>query len=124
MAPSITQTKALLRPRGWFNEREEKILVNRLLRDDPAKSTMHNRQGLTFKLYWKALMEYDTWPLYLVSLLARIPGHVPDTYFTLILRALKFSTTDTNLLTIPPYIAFLLTVRWRLTFPISNSIFS
>lgn len=111
LAPSITQTKARHRPRGWFSEREEKILVNRLLRDDPAKSTMHNRQAMTLKLYWQALCEYDTWPLYLISLIARIPAFVPDVYFTLILRGLRFTTTQSNLLTIPPYIAYLFAVR-------------
>lgn len=115
LAPSITQTKARYRPRGWFSEREEKILVNRLLRDDPAKSTMHNRQAMTAKLYWQALCEYDTWPLYLISLIARIPAFVPDVYFTLILRGLRFTTTQSNLLTIPPYIAYLFAVRSSLS---------
>lgn len=111
MAPSITQTKTRLRPHGWFDEREEKILVNRLLRDDPAKSTMHNRQRMTLRLYWQTLCECDTWPLYFISLIARVPSFVPDLYFTLILRGLKFSTTDSNLLSIPPYAGFLFTVR-------------
>lgn len=59
MIPSITQTKSWLRPKGWFNEHEEKILVNRLLRDDPAKSSMDNRQAVTPKALWKALRDYD-----------------------------------------------------------------
>src|ERR1700755_187721 len=49
---SPTQTsrhglKGALRPKhGWFTEREEYILVTRILLDDPGKATMHNRQGL------------------------------------------------------------------------------
>jgi predicted MFS family arabinose efflux permease len=48
LPPSPTQTKrhgikGALRPKeGWFTEREEIIMVNRVLRDDPGKATMHN----------------------------------------------------------------------------------
>lgn len=37
MAPSSTQTKTWFRPKGWFTEREEVIIVNKVLRDDPTK---------------------------------------------------------------------------------------
>jgi len=37
MPPSPTQTKTWFRPNGWFTEREEIIIVNRILRDDPTK---------------------------------------------------------------------------------------
>lgn len=59
MVPSITQTKKWCCPKGWFTEREEKILVNRLLRDDPGKSTLGNRQMLTLRMYWDALCDYN-----------------------------------------------------------------
>lgn len=59
MVPSVTQTKSRLSPRGWFTPDEEKILVNRLLRDDPSKSTMDNRQGVRPKMLWKALCDYN-----------------------------------------------------------------
>lgn len=43
---SPTQTAGYFRgAKGWFTEREETIIVNRILRDDPSKSDMHNRQG-------------------------------------------------------------------------------
>ena len=45
---SVVHTKSLLCPRQWYTEREESIMINRLLRDDPAK-------GLT------ALKEPATW---------------------------------------------------------------
>ena len=37
MPPSPTQTKTWFRPKGWFTEREEVIIVNKVLRDDPTK---------------------------------------------------------------------------------------
>lgn len=36
---SAVQTKAWFRPNGWFNDREVKIVVNRILRDDPTKGS-------------------------------------------------------------------------------------
>jgi hypothetical protein len=37
MPPSPTHTKTWFRPNGWFTEREETIVVSRVLRDDPTK---------------------------------------------------------------------------------------
>ncbi|KAG8739351.1 hypothetical protein FRC12_016350, partial [Ceratobasidium sp. 428] len=64
MPAGPTQTKAWFRPKGWFNDREEVIMVNRVLRDDPSKSDMHNRQGLTPKMIWQSLCDWHMWPLY------------------------------------------------------------
>lgn len=44
MPPGPCQTKSWFRGKdGWFNEHEEYIMVNRLLRDDPSKGDMNNR---------------------------------------------------------------------------------
>lgn len=63
---SISQTAGRGRGKGWFTEREEKILVNRLLRDDPSKGDMHNRKAVGPARLWKCLKDYDLWPLYMV----------------------------------------------------------
>lgn len=66
---SRTSFKGLFRPRsGWFFVREETIIVTRILRDDPNKATMHNRQGLSLSRYKKALTDYGLWPIYLLGL--------------------------------------------------------
>ena len=59
---SASQTKGIVRGKnGWFTEREEVIIVTRVIRDDPGKATMHNRQGLSLGLLWDALTDYDMW---------------------------------------------------------------
>ena len=100
---------------GWFTEHEEKILVNRLLRDDPSKGDMHNRQAVNLPLLWKALKDYDLWPLYLLGLTSFIPATPPQNYLTLILKNMGFSTFQSNLLTIPSQFAYgvqLLVITW------------
>jgi len=111
---SPTQTargkyKGLLRPKqGWFTEEEETIMVTRVLLDDPGKATMHNRQGLSWSLFWKALTDYHLWPIYLLGLSWSIPVTPPQAYMTLTCKALGFNTFETNLLTIPAYTLFII----------------
>ncbi len=101
MPASAVQTKTWFRPKGWFTDREVGIVVNRVLRDDPSKGDMHNRQAITFKRLWEALKDYDLWPIYAIGLIEFIPSNPPVTYITLTLRGLGFSPFTTNLLTIP-----------------------
>ncbi|THH33153.1 hypothetical protein EUX98_g1048 [Antrodiella citrinella] len=110
MPPSPTQTKAWYRPNGWFNEREEVIMVNRVLRDDPSKSDMHNREGLKFSKMISVLMDWRMWPLYALGLTHMIPVGPPATYLTLSLRNLGFNTTESNLLTIPSTVLGIITL--------------
>lgn len=101
MPASAVQTKTWFRPKGWFTDRETLIVVNRVLRDDPSKGDMHNRQAITPKRLWDGLADYHMWPIYALGLVCYIPQAPPKTYLTLILRSLGFSTVTTNLLTIP-----------------------
>ncbi|KAK4448891.1 major facilitator superfamily domain-containing protein [Podospora aff. communis PSN243] len=101
MVASPTQTKSWWNKQGWFTEREEVIMVNRILRDDPSKGDMHNRQAVDFKLLWASLKDYDLWPLYIIGMCFLIPAGPPDAYLTLTLRNLGFGTFDSNLLSIP-----------------------
>jgi hypothetical protein len=106
--PSPTQTAGRFRGKSWFNEREEKIMVNRVIRDDPSKGSMHNRQAVTPKLLWEALCDYDMWPIYLLGLSWMIPPTPAGSYITLELTSLGFNTFQTNLLTIPAYVIFII----------------
>ncbi|KAM0748405.1 MFS general substrate transporter [Meredithblackwellia eburnea MCA 4105] len=109
LPPSPTQTKGSIRGKdGWFNEREETIIVTRVLRDDPTKSSMHNRQAIGFIDLWKSFTDFDHWPLYALGLTTFIAAGTVNAYFTLILKSLGFSTFHTNLLIIPSQVLFIL----------------
>jgi hypothetical protein len=72
-----------------------------VIRDDPGKAGMHNRQPLTVKMIFKCLGDYDMYPLYLIGLLFGIPGYPVGNYLTLSLKSLGFNVVQTNLLNIP-----------------------
>lgn len=109
---SPTQTKTLLSRNGWFNEREEKIMVNRVLRDDPGKGDMHNRQALSPKLLLKAFSDFDLLPIYIIGLTWGLPTSPSQQYITLQLKSLGFDTFQTSLLTIPAYVLFIIQLIW------------
>ncbi|KAF7631384.1 permease of the major facilitator superfamily [Aspergillus flavus] len=111
MPAGPTQTKGGLRGKdGWFNEREEKIMVNRVIRDDPSKGTMHNRQAVTPKLLWYSLKDYHMWPIYALGLIWMIPYSPASNYLTLQLRQQGFTTFQTNLLVIPSAVVSIITM--------------
>ncbi|KAH8726161.1 major facilitator superfamily domain-containing protein [Phaeosphaeriaceae sp. PMI808] len=116
MPPGACQTKHWFRGKdGWFTEREEYILVNRILRDDPSKGDMNNRQAVGLSSLWKCITEWEQWPLYLIGLTAYIPPSPPTTYLSYILRRLGFTVFQANLLAIPSqflYATQLLVLTW------------
>ena len=83
-------------------------MANRIIRDDPSKGDMHNRQAVGLRLLWQALKDYDMWPIYLLGLTWTIPNQCATAYLTLILRSLNFDAFQTNLLTVPAYTLFIL----------------
>ncbi|KAL4780625.1 major facilitator superfamily domain-containing protein [Aspergillus varians] len=111
MPASPTQTKGGFRGKnGWFTEHEEKIMVNRVIRDDPSKGSMHNRQAVTPRLLWSSLKDYHMWPIYLLGLIWMIPTTPATNYLTLQLRSQGFTTFQTNLLTIPSAVVTIITM--------------
>lgn len=110
MPASAAQTKTWYRKKGWYTDREEKICVNRVLRDDPSKGDMNNREPVSPKDLVKSLLDYDLLPIYVVRLLAEIGTAPVKNYMTLTLRKLGFSTFKTNALTIPPSLLSIVTL--------------
>jgi hypothetical protein len=112
LRPGPTQTKSRLFPDGYFTEREEKIMVNRVLRDDPSKSDMHNRQAITPMMLWESLKDYDMWPIYAIGILFEIPASPPKAYLTLTLKSLGFNAFQISLLNIPVTVFIALNLLW------------
>lgn len=110
MPASVVETKARYRPSGWYTEGEEKILDNKILRDDPMKGSMHNRQPVSTHELFSALLDYDLWPVYIIRILADTQTAPVVTYLTLTLRELGFTTFATNALTIPYNILQIITL--------------
>ncbi|KAI1822577.1 MFS general substrate transporter [Xylaria intraflava] len=108
MPASAVQTKTWFRPNGWFTDREVGIVVNRVLRDDPAKGDMNNRQAITPKILWSCLSDYDLWPIYILGLIVFIPASPPSKYITLVLEGTGFDKFTTNLLTIPSSVFYIM----------------
>ena len=81
-----------------------------VIRDDPAKGGMHNRQALTIKDIWHCVKDYDMWPIYLLGLLFGIPAGPVGQYLTLSFRGLGFNVIQTNLLAIPQTVLGALTM--------------
>ena len=113
MPPTVTRTSGRVRGRkGWFTPEEEGILVNRVLRDDPFKGDMNNRQGVKWSDVWFCLKDLDSWPLYLLGFSITIPSQPPSTYLSFILRLLNYNVRDSNLLAIPSQILWSLNMIW------------
>ncbi|KAF8756758.1 transporter [Rhizoctonia solani] len=65
-------------------------------------------RGLHLSDFWASIKDYDNWGLYLIGLCAYIPPAPPTAYLTLTLRNLGFNTFNTNLLTIPSSVLFMI----------------
>lgn len=101
MPAGPTQTRNWFYRKGWFTEHEEKLIVNRALRDDPSKGGMHNRQGINWQGFKRSLYDYDVWPLYVIGVLFLMPTYPLANYLTLQLKKFGFSTEATNALSVP-----------------------
>lgn len=86
---------------------------------------MTNRTALTLEKQYrqavgpvrlfKAVSDWEMWPLYLIGLTAYIPPVPINTYLSLILRQLGFSVFHANLMAIPAQFLFavqLLIISW------------
>jgi hypothetical protein len=123
--PSPTQTVSFFSGRkGWFSEREEIILVTRVIKDDLSKADMHKRHTITLRKFGRTVTDYDMWPLYIIGVTWAIPFTPPLANLTLTLKSLGFNTFETNLLTIPSNFPFRAGSRYLFPHPTNNSFYS
>jgi MFS family permease len=115
MPASVTEPARFARRKDgsnrWWTEDEEKILVNRVLRDDPSKGDMNNRQAVDLRGIWAAVTNVDLWPIYLLGITAFIGFQPTANYMSLILTEMGYTVLEANLLAIPGYTLFTLNVR-------------
>ncbi|EPS29506.1 hypothetical protein PDE_04456 [Penicillium oxalicum 114-2] len=98
---SPTQTRGGIWRQSWYTERQEAIMVNRILRDDPAKGLTAIKEPVHWSNIKEAWMDKSMWGLYIIGLVAYIPATPVQGYLTLTLRRIGFSTFDANMLTVP-----------------------
>ncbi|KAM0191062.1 hypothetical protein ACHAPI_009126 [Fusarium lateritium] len=99
---SPTGTKSLIWRKSWYTEREEVIMINRILRDDPAKGLTALKEPATWQDVKNAWTDPSLWGLYFIGLVAYIPAAPVQAYLTLTLKRVgNFSTLASNLLTAP-----------------------
>lgn len=98
---SPVQTKSVLCRRSWYTAREEGIMINRLLRDDPAKGLTAIKEPATLADIKDAWSDKSMWGLYLMGLVAYIPATPVQGYLSLTLRRLGFTVFEANMLSIP-----------------------
>lgn len=110
MVPLVVASKTWFRPKGWYTERQERILVNKILRDDPSKGLMNCHTPVSFIELLRAFKDFDLALIYCIRLLDDIGTKPADQYITLILRQMGFSTAATNALTIPKAVGGVITM--------------
>ncbi len=76
-------------------------MVNRVLRDDPAKGLTALKDPIRWRDIRNTWTDKSMWGLYFIGLIAYIPATPVSAYLTLTLRRLGFSRFDSNMLTIP-----------------------
>jgi hypothetical protein len=79
---SPTDSAGIFFRKPWYTEREEKIMINRILRDDPAKglTALHNK--ITFADIKDAWSDKHLWPLILLGLCGFVCQSPVQAYLT------------------------------------------
>ena len=98
---SPTNTTGVIWRRPWYSERQETIMTNRILRDDPAKGLTALKEGAKIRDVLQTWRDPGMWGLYFIGLVAYIPATPVQAYLSLTLRKIGFSTFDSNVLSIP-----------------------
>ncbi|PNS20065.1 hypothetical protein CAC42_5515 [Sphaceloma murrayae] len=105
-----TQTNSYIYRGSWYSEREEIIMVNRVLRDDPAKGQVATILHPTIKEVMNTWGDTKLWILFATGFFGLISYLPLRQYIPLILRRLGFSVFESNMLQIPAAVLQIITV--------------
>lgn len=98
---SPTNTTGVIWRQAWYTERQETIMTNRILRDDPAKGLTGLKEAAKLHDILQAWRDPSMWGLYFIGLVAYIPATPVQAYLSLTLKRIGFSTFNSNVLSIP-----------------------
>lgn len=105
----------------WSRSSANTRPTQRILRDDPAKGLTAIKEPVAWKDVREAWTDRSMWGLYFVGLVAYIPATPVQSYLTLTLKRLGFSTFNSNMLTIPSAVLQIITM---LTLAFSSDYFN
>ncbi|KAF2150987.1 MFS general substrate transporter [Myriangium duriaei CBS 260.36] len=112
---SPTQTRSAIHPDSWYSKKEEYIMVNHVLRDDPTKGQVATATMPTYRDVLKTWSDKKLWIFYLVGMLG-VMSYLPvKQYLSLTLRRLGFTTFQSNMLAVPCAVLqmiMVITVSW------------
>ncbi|KAG0164472.1 hypothetical protein DFQ28_010272 [Apophysomyces sp. BC1034] len=87
---------------GWFDERQTRIAMARIIRDDKSKIDQHKQ--ITWNDCKLTVMDMRLW-LHLFAVFIWVIPIIPlYNYLPSMIKSAGFSTTDANILTIPPFV--------------------
>ncbi|KAJ9652639.1 hypothetical protein H2198_008119 [Neophaeococcomyces mojaviensis] len=108
---SPVATKSVICRKPWFTAREEQIMINRLLRDDPAKGLTAIKEPATWSDIKGAWSDKSMWGLYFIGLIAYIPATPVQAYLSYSLKVVGgFTTFQSNMLTVVSAVVQVITI--------------
>ncbi|KAJ1565975.1 hypothetical protein HK096_005553, partial [Nowakowskiella sp. JEL0078] len=99
---SATDTKGGLRFGGWFDERQARIAVTRVIRADPIK--LYYEDHVQWSDVWSAFIDSRLWGHLLITAIGLTPIAPLGTYLPTIIKSFGFNVYVSNALTAPGYI--------------------
>jgi len=108
---SPVATTSVIHRRPWFTAREERIMINRLLRDDPAKGLTAIKEPAKWSDIKAAWSDKSMWGLYFIGLIGYIPATPVQAYLSYSLKVVGgFTTFQSNMLTVVSAVVQVITI--------------
>ncbi|KAI5121462.1 hypothetical protein M0805_003919 [Coniferiporia weirii] len=100
---SASRTKGGIRGfKPWFNERQVRIAVTRVIRDDPAKRVYEST--VTWTDVKDSVTDLGLWGHMIITAVGLTPTQPLSTYLPTVIKSFNFNVFVANALTAPPYV--------------------